>query len=83
MTAPGRRGRRSWGLNEAILTREASNPNSLDIVGAHLFLPPIIKLRRARAGMVGHQRGLLKRPAVLQIRGDARRPKRVVADLAP
>ena len=36
-------------------------------------------LRRPGRGMVRHERGVLKRPAVFQIRRDTRRPKRMVA----
>jgi len=39
------------------------------------------RLCRPGRGMVRHERGILKRPAVLQVGGDARRAKRMVAYL--
>ena len=57
------------------------NRDPLHLVERDLLGPPIIKLCRACAGMVRHLRGLLKRAAVLEIRGDAGRPERVIADL--
>jgi len=58
-----------------------SREYALHLVERHFLGAPIVKLRRAGAGMVRHLRGLLKRPAVLEIRGNARSPKRVIADL--
>src|SRR5271167_1249230 len=51
------------------------------LVERHLLGAPVIELRRPRARMVRHLRGALQRPAVLEVGGDAHRPKRVVADL--
>jgi hypothetical protein len=59
----------------------ASNKYPLHLVDRHFLGPPIVELRRPRAGMVRHLRRLLKRSPVLQIRGDARRPKRMIPDL--
>ena len=44
-------------------------------------MSPVVELRRARAGMVGHLRRLLQRPAVLEIRRDAGRAEAVIAEL--
>ncbi len=41
----------------------------------------VVELRRARRGMVRHLRRFFERAAVLQVSGDARRPKGMVADL--
>ena len=62
--------------------RSRSNQHPLHLVERHFLGAAIIKLRRAGAGMVRHLRGAFERAAVLQIGGDARRAKRVVADLA-
>jgi hypothetical protein len=43
--------------------------------------PAIEELRRARRGMVRHLRRFFERAAVLQVSGDARRPKGMSADL--
>src|ERR1017187_7372142 len=59
----------------------ASDQYPFDLIEAHLVAPPVIELRRPGAGMVGHGRGLLQRPAVLEIGRDAGRPETVVADL--
>jgi len=58
-----------------------SNEYPLHLVERHFLRAAIVELRRARARMVRHLRCLLKGAAVLQVRGDARRPKRVVANL--
>ncbi len=58
-----------------------SNEYPLYLVERHFLGATIVKLRRAGAGMVRHLRGAFKRPAVLEIGRDARRPKRVVAHL--
>ncbi len=58
-----------------------SNEYPLHLVERDLLCPSIIELRRSRAGVVRHLRRSLKRPAVLEVGGDARRPKRVVAYL--
>ncbi len=58
-----------------------SNQHPLNLVERHFLSAAIIELRRAGAGVVGHLRRSLKRPAVLEVRGDARCAKRVIADL--
>jgi len=60
--------------------RRRSNQYSLHFVERHFLGAAVVELRRACAGMVRHLRGLLKRPAVFQIRCDASRPKRMVPD---
>ena len=60
--------------------RAGSNENPLHLVERDFLGPAIIKLRRARRGMVRHLRGAFKRAAVFQIGGDARGAKGVVAD---
>jgi hypothetical protein len=62
-------------------TKVQLNRHSLHLVERHVLGAPIIELRRPRAGMVRHLRRLLKRTAVFEVGGDARRPKRVVANL--
>jgi hypothetical protein len=47
------------------------------LVEAHLFPAAVLKLRRARRGVVRHGSGLFERPAVLQIGGDAGRAEAV------
>ena len=59
---------------------EGLNQNPLNLVERHLLGAPIVKLRRARRGMVRHLRGLFKRAAILQVGSDARRAEGVVAD---
>src|ERR1700691_474232 len=63
------------------ITCVASNEYPLHLVERHFLGAPIVELRRPRAGVVRPLRGLLKRPAVLEVGGDAGRPKRVVPDL--
>jgi hypothetical protein len=58
----------------------ALNPDPLHLVQADVVLPPIVELGRARAGVVGHGRGILQRAAVLQVGGDAGGPEGVIAD---
>ena len=57
-----------------------SNQHPLHLVERDFLRSPIIELRRARAGMVRHLRGVFERAAVLQVSGDARGAKGVVAD---
>jgi hypothetical protein len=66
------------GRNEESLP---SNENPLHLVERHFLGSAVVELRRAGAGVVRHLRGLLKRPAVFEIRRHARRPKRMVAYL--
>jgi hypothetical protein len=40
------------------------NHDPLDLIVAHLVAPAIVKLRRARRGMVRNRRGLFERAAV-------------------
>jgi hypothetical protein len=58
----------------------SSNEYSLHLVERHLLGPPVVKLRRARAGVVRHLRGFFERAAVLQISGDAGRAESMIAD---
>lgn len=54
--------------------------NALNLVQGDVITSPVIELRGAGAGMVGHGSRALERPAILQIRGDTSRPERVIAD---
>jgi hypothetical protein len=58
-----------------------SNQHPLHLVERHFLGATVVKLRRAGAGMVRHERGILKLPAVFQISGDARCAKSVIANL--
>ena len=58
-----------------------SNHYSLYLIEANLVPAAVVKLRRARVGMVGHVARLLKRAAILEVRGDAGAPEGVVTDL--
>jgi hypothetical protein len=58
-----------------------SHPDPLHLIEAHFLAPPIVELRRSRAGMVRHLRRLLQRAAVLQIRRDPGCPEAVIAKL--
>jgi hypothetical protein len=57
-----------------------SNEYPLHLVEAHLVAAAVVKLRRARRGVVRHGSGLFERPAVLQIGGDAGRAEAVIPD---
>jgi len=56
------------------------NENPFHLVERHFLGAAVVKPRRARRGMVRHLRGLFERTAVLQISGDARGAKDVVAN---
>jgi hypothetical protein len=56
-----------------------SYENSLNLVEGDFFGAAVVS--RARRGMVRHLRRFFERAAVLQISGDARRPKGMIADL--
>jgi hypothetical protein len=56
-----------------------SHPNPFHLIEAEFLTPPVVKLGRARAGVVRHLRRLLQRAAVLEIRRDPGRAKAVVA----
>ena len=43
----------------------SSNQYPLDLIKRHLVAPAIVELRGARAGVIGHGRGLLERATVL------------------
>ena len=77
--ARGGHGARPIGTPRA-LARSRSNEYPLHLVERHFLGAAIVKLRRARRGMVRHLRGAFKRAAVLQIGGDARGAKGVIAD---
>jgi len=68
-----------WG--RYLLLVFASDQNSLYLIERHLVAPPVVELRGARAGVVGHGSGLLQRAAVLEVRRNAGGPETVVADL--
>jgi hypothetical protein len=55
--------------------------NPLDFIEADLIASAILKLRGARRRAVRHRGDLFKCPAVLEIGGDARCPKAVIAQL--
>ena len=57
------------------------HPDPLHLVEAEFLAPPVVELRRARAGVVRHLRRLLQRAAVLQIRRDPGRAEAVIANL--
>src|ERR1700724_1437908 len=67
-------------IMKASKSSSRSNEYPLHLVEAHLVAPAIVKLRRARRGVVRHGSGLFERPAVLQIGGDAGRAEAVIAD---
>jgi len=54
--------------------------DALHLVEGDFLGAAVVKLRRACRGMVRHPRGAFKRAAVLQVSGDARGAKGVVAD---
>ena len=58
-----------------------SNENSFNLVERDFLGAAVVKLRRARAGMVRHLRRLFKRATVFQVGGDAGCAKGVVADM--
>ena len=58
----------------------ALNDNALDLVERDLIGPPVIELRRASRGVVGHLRGLLQLATILQIGGDPGAVEGVIAD---
>jgi hypothetical protein len=65
--------------------RTTSNHHALHLVEAHLVeahlvAAAVVKLRRARRGMVRHGSGLFERPAVLEISGHAGRAEAVIAN---
>ena len=55
----------------------SSNQRPLDLIQRHFLRAPVVELRRARARTARHLRRALQLPAVLEIGGDARRPKRL------
>ena len=57
-----------------------SNQHPLHLDERNFLSAAVVKLRRARRGVVRHLRGAFKRAAILQIGSDARGPKGVVAD---
>ena len=57
--------------------------DTFDLVETYLVVTTVIELRCARAGMVCYGGRLLQRAAVLEVGGDSRRPKTVVAHLGP
>jgi hypothetical protein len=57
-----------------------SQHNPLHLIERELIPSSVIKLRRARRGVVRHGRRVLKRPAVFEVRGDTRGAERVIAD---
>src|ERR1700730_16428662 len=58
----------------------ASNEYPLNLVEAHFVAAAVVKLRRARRGMVRHGSGLFERPAILEIGSNAGRAEAVIAD---
>ena len=58
----------------------SSNEYPLHLVERDFLGAAVVKLRRARRGMVRHLRGAFERPAVFEVSRDAGRPERVVAD---
>ncbi len=67
-------------MPDAVRCRARSNEYPLHLVEGDFLGATVVKLRRACRGMVRHLRGLFKRAAVLQVSGDARGAKGVVAD---
>lgn len=67
-------------MAQAVKSSSRSNEYPLHLVEAHLVAAAVVKLRRARRGMVRHGSGLFERPAVLQIGGDAGRAEAVIPD---
>ena len=65
----------------AAFDRAGLNEYPLHFVERDFLRPPVVKLRGARGGMVGHLGGAFKRAAVFQVSGDARGAKGVVADM--
>ncbi len=59
----------------------ALNTDPLDLIEAHLIPPPVIELRRAAAGMVGHRPRFFQRTAVIEIGGNAGSPEGVIGRL--
>ena len=59
----------------------ASDRDPLDFIESQLLASAIVKLRRARRGVVRHRRGFFESTAVLEVGGDSRRPEAVVAEL--
>lgn len=55
-------------------------PNPLHLIQADIVATSIVQLSGARRGVVRHRGGVLQRPTVLEVGGDAGRSKRVVAD---
>src|SRR5205085_1679620 len=53
----------------------------LNLVKRQLVSPTVIKLRRARAGMIRHCGRLLERSSVFQVGRDPGRPETVIAEL--
>ncbi len=58
----------------------ASNEYPLHLVERDFLGAAIVKLRRARAGMVRHPHGALQRAAIPQVSGDAGSAKGMVVD---
>jgi hypothetical protein len=54
------------------------NLDPLHLIEAHFVAPPIIEQGGVCDGVVGHRGGILRRPAIFQIRHDPRRPKAMV-----
>src|ERR1700730_317466 len=67
--------------SEEVRWRKDSYENSFHLVEGDFLGAAVVELRRACRGMVRHLRRFSERAAVLQISGDARRPKGVVADV--
>jgi hypothetical protein len=67
--------------SEEVRWRKDSYENSFHLVDGDFLGAAVVELRRACRGVVRHLRRLFERAAVLQISGDARRPKDEVADL--
>jgi hypothetical protein len=58
-----------------------SDHHALNLVEAHLVAPSVIELGGARRGVVRNAGCFFERAAVLEIGGNARRAKAVIADL--
>jgi hypothetical protein len=72
-------GCRETNQNPAVGPIRCSNPDLINLIQVHLVAPPVVKLRGARAGVVGHGGRLLQCAAVPEISSDAGCPKAVVA----
>jgi hypothetical protein len=54
--------------------------DALNLIEADVVASPVVKLRGARGGVIGHRRRILQRAAAFQVRRDAGCAERVVAD---